>query len=123
MKRHVRSLLIQFFSIFVLSFLFYLLRPVSVLYNILMFIILPIASAYTSFELVKRMINPYLAWILPAIAETLAGFLSSLGIGPNPLPIMITAFVSLIGSATGDVSVKFKKRIKHEKHEYQHPLY
>lgn len=112
MKRHVRSLLIQFFSIFVLSFLFYLLRPVSVLYNILMFIILPIASAYTSFELVKRMINPYLAWILPAIAETLAGFLSSLGIGPNPLPIMITAFVSLIGAATGDVAVKFQKKDK-----------
>lgn len=112
MKKYVLFLFLQFISVFFISFLSFLLRPVSVLYDILVYIFVPLFSSFTSLKIVRKGINPYLTWILPPAAETLAGFLVSLGFGPNPLPVMITAFISLVGSAAGDVLNKQYKKGK-----------
>ncbi len=110
MRKYVLLMLLQFVSVFFVSFLSFLLRPVSLLYSVLVYVFVPLFSSFFSLKIVRRGVNPYLAWILPPIAETLAGFLITLGIGPYPLPIMITAFVSLVGSAAGDVITKTNKK-------------
>lgn len=110
MKRMLVRLCIQFACAFALSFISYLLRPVSALYWFLIYLFIPVFSAYSAIKIVINGINPYLAWILPGISEALAGFLISLGIAPDPLPIMITFLISLIGAAIGDVINKTNKK-------------
>lgn len=112
MKKHIYLLLLQFLISFFLSLAAYLLRPTGVLFFFLIYFLIPIFSAYTACKLVLKKINPYLAWLLPALAETAAGFLISLGFSPDPLPIMITSFVGLAGAATGDVLYKTNKKGK-----------
>ena len=43
-------------------------------------------------------------------SEAAAGFLASMGYSPEFTAILITAFVSLIGAASGDVINKQKKK-------------
>lgn len=112
MKKYIILMVFQFASVFIASFLSFLLRPVSVLFPILIYAFVPLFSSYLSLRLVLKGINPYLSWLLPPIAETLAGFTVTFGIGPDPLPVFITAFVSLIGSAAGDVLNKTSKKGK-----------
>ncbi len=112
MKKHILPLLFQFISVFFASLISFLLRPVSILFSIMIYAVIPLFSSYFSLRTVLKGINPYLAWILPPVAQTLAGFLITLGIGPDPLPIMITAFVALVGAAAGDVLNKTNKKGK-----------
>ena len=112
MKKHIFRLLLQFIFVLSVSLISYLLRPLRVIFTILIYIFIPLFSACTACRIVKKGINPYLAWILPPISETIAGFIISMGIGPDPLPIMITAFISLVGSALGDVINKTLKKGK-----------
>ena len=112
MKRHIFDLVMQLTVVFVLSLIVFLLRPLPILYPFLVYVLVPFVSMYLAGKLVLKGINPYLTWILPSIGETAAGFLITMGIGPDPLPIMITAFVSLVGASAGDVIKKTKKKGK-----------
>ncbi|MBQ6716346.1 MAG: hypothetical protein IJN21_07490 [Clostridia bacterium] len=110
MKKYLLLLLAQFSSVFLLSFIAYLIRPVPVVHEIVIYALVPLFSSVSAGWIVLKGVNPYLAWIFPPIAMTLASFLSTLGIGSSPLPMMITAFVSLIGAAAGDVTIKTRKK-------------
>ena len=112
MKKYAFMLLIQFFAVFFLSLIAYLLRPLNVVHGLLVYGLVPIVSFLRAFRLGLGRINPYLAWIGPPIAMTLAGFLSTMGIGPSPLPVMIAAMLALVGAAAGDVTVKSQKKGK-----------
>lgn len=102
--------MIQFASILFVSLIVLLLRPIPVIYEILIYGFVPCICMYSAGKLVLKGINPYLTWILPPIGETAAGFLITMGFGPQPLPIMITAFLSLVGAAAGDVMKKAMKK-------------
>lgn len=110
MKKRMLSLLMQFAICFLASFLMYLLKPVPVLFDILLYACFPLFSLIGACIVVGRGVNPYAAWLLPPVAETLSGFLASMGYAPGFLSILITAFASLIGAAAGDVINKQGKR-------------
>ena len=110
MKKCLLMLLGQFVMVFLLSFIAYMIRPVRGIYSILIYALIPLFSAFSAGFLVTNGINPYASWILPPIAMTAASFLSSFGMGQSPLPMMIASFVSLIGAAAGDVTVKTRKK-------------
>lgn len=110
MKKRLLFLLFQFASVFCVSFISYLLRPLPVLYYILIYGFVPLFSAIFSLKLVVKSVNPYLAWILPPVAQSLGGLLAAMGIAPDPLPVMVTAFISLVGAAAGDVINKTNKK-------------
>lgn len=112
MRKYFVLLISQFAFLFIISFLFYLLRPFAFIFSILFYIILPVISSVLGYQMVRKGLNPYLTIILPPISETCAGFLSAMGIGPDPLPIMITFFVTMIGAAAGDVINKTQKKGK-----------
>lgn len=100
----------QFFICFLLSLGMFLLRPVSWLFGILIYAVYPLVSLISAMVIVRKGINPYGAWLLPAVSETLSGLIASMGYAPDILPILISAFLSLIGAATGDVMNKQDKR-------------
>lgn len=110
MKGHLFRLLLQLASVFLLSFIGYLLRPAYVFYQIMLYALIPLFSAFTAYKLVLKGMNPYLSWLLPPVSQTAAGFLASLGIAPDPLPVMLCAMISLVGAAAGDVKVKLRKK-------------
>lgn len=110
MKKYISMLVIQFLFVLMISFFSYFSKPLTAVFGILIYVIVPILSSVSSYMLVTKGFNPYLAWLLPPVAMTISSFLSTMGIGQSPLPIMITAFVSLIGSAAGDVKVKMRKK-------------
>ena len=112
MRKYFVLLISRFALLFIISFLFYLLKPIALIFPILFYMILPVISSVIGYRMVRKGLNPYLTIILPPIAETCAGFLSSMGIGPDPLPIMITFFVTMIGAAAGDVINKTQKKGK-----------
>ncbi len=112
MKRYLLLLLAQFLSVFLFSFIAYLIRPLSAIHLLLIYGLIPLFSLVASGWIVLGGINPYLSWIMPPVALALSGFLSTLGIGQSPLPMMITAFVSLIGAASGDTIYKLRKKGK-----------
>ena len=110
MKKYISMLAIQFLFVLMISFFSYFSKPLTAVFGILIYVIVPILSSVSSYMLVTKGIDPYLAWLLPPVAMTISSFLSTMGIGQSPLPIMITALVSLIGSAAGDVKVKMRKK-------------
>ena len=115
MKRRLLLLLTQFASVFLLSLIGYLLRPIPLIHTIFIYALIPLLSAFGACVLVTKGINPYLTWFLPPLGMTAAAYLSTLGISQSALPMMITSFVSLIGAATGDTILKTGKRVKNEK--------
>ena len=65
----------------------------------------PLAGLMTSCQAVRRGLNNYLAWIVPA--PTLYGAnLLVWGYAPPPGPALLTAFVSLVGAAAGQVLLR-----------------
>ena len=106
MKKRLFLLIMQLISVFIVSLFSYFIRPAGFIFRIFIYALLPIFSFFTAMKITIKGINPYLSWILPPVAQTLAGFLITLGIGPDPLPVFITAFLSLVGAATGDVIIK-----------------
>lgn len=109
MKKYLLYLLTQFACIFIVSLLSYLIRPIPPIHYICIYALLPLLSCISACRITMKGVNPYLSWLLPPFAQTISGFLSTLGIGQNPLPVFITAFLGLIGGAAGDVINKMKK--------------
>ena len=110
MKKYTSIFIAQAALLFFAAFIVYLLRPAGILFAILYYAVFPLMSGYASYKIVRRGINAYLAWILPPVAQSLAGFLASMGFSPDLIGILITAIVSLVASAAGDVKNKQKKR-------------
>ena len=110
-----RALLLQGLLCFALGTAAYLLRPVALLHTALLWIVLPLCGLGTSFAAVRRGVNPYLAWLLPPLMLTLSSVLVTLGYLPGGGIMLLTAFVSLIGSAAGETY--FNRR--HKKHGHK----
>lgn len=91
-----------------------LARPVSVLYGILVWAIIPLCGGTTAFICVRKGVNPYVSWIMPPIAELIAFALITMGYAPQGGMTLLTAFVSLIGAAAGDTYTKIQRK-EHEK--------
>ena len=108
--RYVLLFLIQLISVFILSLFSFLIRPLNLVYPISIYALVPLFSSFSAYKLTRKGINPYLSFLLPPVAETLAGFTAAMGIGPEPLPVFITAFISLVGAAAGDVRNKMTKK-------------
>ena len=69
---------------------------------LMLWVAVPLAGLATSCQAVRRGLNNYLAWIVPA--PTLYGAnLLVWGYAPPPGPALLTAFMSLVGAAAGQV--------------------
>lgn len=110
----MKQLIKQFVIMLVLCVLMCLSRPVSILYGILVWGIVPLCGAVTAFCCVKKGINPYISWFLPPIAELIAFALITMGYAPQGGMTLLTAFLSLTGAAAGDTYLK-QIRKEHEK--------
>lgn len=105
-KRVALRLAAQGAMIFIFALGVELARPLRGLYVTAAYALLPLAGAYTAYRVASGGVNPYLGWILPPLAATAAGFLASMGYAPEAGPVLLTAFFSLVGAATGDVLQK-----------------
>lgn len=62
----------------------------------------PIAGAVSACLATKRGLNNYAAWIAPPLM-LIAGYFLIWHMLPQPGPVLLCAFISLIGAATGQV--------------------
>lgn len=116
MKQKLICLVVQFVSGFILSFLFFLIRPFSGWFRFCLFALYPVFSFLSAYKIVRKGVNPYTAWILPAAAYALCGLAVTFGIAPDPAPFFISFLTALVGSAAGDEMNKMNiKRKSHEK--------
>lgn len=106
----MKQLIRQFIIVFVLSALIALLRAAGGLYDVLVWAVIPLAGAVTAFLCVRNGVNPYLCWFLPPSAQTLAVLLVTMGYLPQGGQMVLTAFLSLVGSAAGDTANKQKRK-------------
>jgi len=65
----------------------------------------PLAGLLTACRAVGRGLNNYLAWLAPA-ACLLAAYRLVWGFSPPAGPALLTAFLSLVGAAAGEVLVR-----------------
>ena len=110
----MKQLIKQFVLMLVLCVLMCLARPVSALYGILVWVIVPLCGAVTAFYCVRKDVNPYVSWIMPPIAELIAFVLITMGYAPQGGMTLLTVFTSLIGAAAGDTYTKIQRK-EHEK--------
>ena len=110
MRKYAKVICVHAAILFVISFVIYLTRPARGLFYVLIYPVYSILSAYSACKMVRGGVNPYLAWMPAPIMLTAAGFLTAMGFSPDILPILISAFVSLVGAATGDVINREKKK-------------
>ena len=106
----MKHLIRQFIIIFILSALIALLRAAGGIYEVLVWTVIPLAGAVTAFFCVRQNVNPYLCWFLPPAAQTLAVLLVTMGYLPQGGQMVLTAFVSLVGSAAGDTANKQQRK-------------
>jgi len=79
------------------------------IYGASRYVILPLFGAWTAYRTVRRGVNPYLAFPVPAICWALSAW-AVWGMLPDPGSAVLTFFVSLVGSAAGDVKNREKKK-------------
>ena len=116
MKRYLILLAMQSAVCFAVSLAAVLLKPIGWLYACITWAVLPAAGAISAFLLVKKGVNPYGAWILPAVMPTIAYLVLTRGLYlPNGWSMLLMAFVSLMGAAAGDVYKKRYLRRKNHK--------
>ena len=72
------------------------------LYVVLLWGGVPLAGLFTSCRAVRRGLNNYLAWIAPALCLFAAHYLMW-GFSPAVGAGLLTAFLSLVGAAAGEV--------------------
>ena len=67
-----------------------------------LWVLVPLAGIVTTFQAVRRGLNNYLAWIAPAPCLYIA-FRLMWGFAAPAGPALLTAFLSLVGAAAGEV--------------------
>ena len=68
----------------------------------MLYVVLPLAGGFTACRAVGRGLSNYLAWIVPPVA-LYAVHLLLWGYVPPVAPALLTAFISVIGAAAGEV--------------------
>lgn len=109
----MKKLGIQLTVMTVLSLTLYLLRAAGTVFDVFIWALIPLLGAVTAYLCVLGGINPYLAWIMPPVGQTIACLIASAGYLPFGGQMLLTAFVSLIGAAAGDTMEHIRKR-KHQ---------
>lgn len=74
----------------------------ALLRDILIWAAIPLLGAYTAMKAVLGGLNNYAAWIAPPVCAVLAS-IALWGFVPHAGPVLVCAFVSLVGAAAGDV--------------------
>ncbi len=84
--------------------------PLSpVLYGALLWAAVPLAGMFTACRATRRGLNNYLAWLLPAPCLYAAHY-ALWRFSPSAGAALLTAFLSLVGAAAGDVLNRREKR-------------
>ncbi len=84
--------------------------------NICMWGIVPVLGAITSFKVTRSGLNNYAAWVAPPLCQAVACILWA-GSLLNPGYVLVTALVSLVGAAAGDVLNKQDAEVAQQKEE------
>lgn len=74
----------------------------GVVYDLVMWFVVPLCSFFASLGAVRGGLNAYAAWIAPPIGQTVAQLLLTGFFPSSPGMPMITLLLSVIGAATGD---------------------
>lgn len=80
----------------------------AVPYGIAAWAVMPLAGLYTAFKATRRGLLNYAAWIAPPVCMWLAHAVLW-GYAPAAGPVLVCAFVSLVGAAAGEVLNQQKK--------------
>ncbi len=83
------------------------------LYAVLLWGGVPLAGLFTACRAVRRGLNNYLAWLAPAPCLFGAHYLLW-GFSPNPGAGLLTAFLSLVGAAAGEV-LNQREKARHQR--------
>ncbi|MBR6767630.1 MAG: hypothetical protein IKM02_06745 [Clostridia bacterium] len=83
----------------------------SLLRDIILWAGIPLLGAVTAARCVLGGLNNYLAWIAPPVCSAGASLLLW-GYVPKAGPVLMCAFVSLVGAAAGEVLKENKKHMK-----------
>jgi len=81
----------------------------SMLHSICLWAAVPLLGAYTAMKCVLAGLNNYAAWIAPPACCVLAALILW-GYVPGAGPVLVCAFVSLVGAAAGEVKSKENNR-------------
>lgn len=110
----LKAWLIQIVTMMILcvlqAFSYYLM---AVIYNILLWGVVPLAGLFTAYRAVKRGLLNYAAWIAPPVC-LYASHLLVWHYSPPAGAALLCAFVSLVGAAAGEVKMQRDKRTKHQ---------
>ena len=81
----------------------------GLLHNICLWAVIPILGAYTAARCVLAGVNNYAAWIAPPVCCVIAALILW-GYVPGAGPVLLCAFISLVGAATGEVMSRQNNR-------------
>ncbi len=81
----------------------------GVLHGILIWAVVPLIGAVTAAKSVLKGLNNYAAWIAPPVCMAAAGLILW-GYVPGAGPVLVCAFVSLVGAATGEVMSQARRK-------------
>jgi hypothetical protein len=82
------------------------------LHGLLIWALIPIVGAVTACKCVLHGLNNYAAWIAPPVCGVAASLILW-GYVPHAGPILVCAFISLVGAAAGEVLTKENKKRGH----------
>lgn len=111
-KSKILIIALQTLSTLVFFVLIRLLKPVPFAGAFGIWAFIPLLGAISAFFAVVKGVNSYLAWLVPPFTATLSGLIVSMGYLPGAGSVIVCAFVSLAGSAAGDVYTSSKHRRK-----------
>ena len=74
----------------------------DLLRDVLIWALIPFLGALTAYRCVLRGLNNYAAWIAPPACAVIASLILW-GYVPHGGPVLVCAFVSLVGAAAGEV--------------------
>lgn len=110
MKKAVFLLLGQFAIMAVLSLAAYLFKPIPWLHGVLKWAVIPLTGAASAFLLVRKGLNAYISWFMPPFALAAAGIAITMGLLPDGGALVLCAFLSIVGAATGETCNKYAEK-------------
>lgn len=78
------------------------------IYGLLCWVAMPLTCAASAYRATRRGLLNYAAWVLPPFCMWLGHWLRW-GYSPAPGPVLLSAFIALVGAAAGEV---MNQRIK-----------